>query len=65
MAPAEAASPRFRDLVPEDAILERISHGHIFTEGPVWNAREGALYFNSLSAVANIAYLCVAQSSLL
>lgn len=45
MAPAEAASPRFHDLVPEDAVLERISHGHVFTEGPVWNAREGALYF--------------------
>jgi gluconolactonase len=43
--PTEAASPRFRDLIPEDAVLERISHGHVFTEGPVWNAREGALYF--------------------
>ena len=45
MGPAEATTARFHDLVPEDAVLERISHGHIFTEGPVWNAREGALYF--------------------
>ena len=35
----------FHDLVPEDAVLDRISHGHVLTEGPVWNAREGALYF--------------------
>lgn len=39
----EALSPRFRDLVPDDAVLERISTGHLFTEGPVWIAREGCL----------------------
>jgi gluconolactonase len=42
---SEASSPQFHDLVPRDAVLERVSHGHIFNEGPVWNAREGALYF--------------------
>ncbi len=42
---SEASSPYFRDLVPNNAVLERVSHGHIFTEGPVWNAREGLLYF--------------------
>jgi len=45
---SEAASDKFRKLVPADAVLERVSHGHIFTEGPVWNAREGALYFTDI-----------------
>jgi gluconolactonase len=44
----ESSSPKFRDLVPEEAVLERVSHGHIFTEGPVWNAREGALYWTDI-----------------
>ena len=39
----EAHSARFRDLVPEDVVVERISDGHLFTEGPVWDARSGAL----------------------
>lgn len=39
---------RFRDIASEDAVLERISHGHIFTEGPVWSAREGALYWTDI-----------------
>ncbi|MCZ6489664.1 MAG: SMP-30/gluconolactonase/LRE family protein, partial [Acidobacteria bacterium] len=42
---SEAGSQHFHDLVPNDAVLERVAHGHIFTEGPVWNAREGVLYF--------------------
>ena len=42
---SEASSQHFHDLLPKDAVLERVSHGHIFTEGPVWNVREGALYF--------------------
>jgi gluconolactonase len=45
---AEAASTQFRDIVPESAVLEHVSHGHIFTEGPVWNAREGALYWTDI-----------------
>jgi gluconolactonase len=44
----DARTPRFRDIASEDTILERVSHGHIFTEGPVWNAREGALYFTDI-----------------
>ena len=39
---------RFHDIVPKDAVLERVSHGHIFTEGPVWNSREGALYWTEV-----------------
>lgn len=45
---SEANSPTFYDIVPKDAVLERVSHGHIFTEGPVWNAREGALYWTDI-----------------
>jgi gluconolactonase len=44
----EAASPKFHDIAPKDASLQRVSHGHIFTEGPVWNAREGALYWTDI-----------------
>ena len=40
---SEAAQPSFRDIVPEDAVVEQVSTGHIFTEGPVWDPREGAL----------------------
>jgi gluconolactonase len=49
---AEAAAGKFAakfyDIVPKTAVLERVSHGHIFTEGPVWNAREGALYWTDI-----------------
>ncbi len=45
---SEANSPRFHDIVPKDAVLERVSHGHIFTEGPVWSVREGALYWTDI-----------------
>jgi gluconolactonase len=44
----EANSEKFCEIVSEKAILERISHGHIFTEGPVWNVREGALYWTDI-----------------
>lgn len=44
----ESVSKKFDELVPKNAVLERISHGHIFTEGPVWNAREGALYWTDI-----------------
>lgn len=40
---SEALAPRFRELVPEDATVEVLSTGHLFTEGPVWVAREGVL----------------------
>jgi gluconolactonase len=40
---SEAAQPSFRDIVPEDAVVEQVSTGHLFTEGPVWDPREGAL----------------------
>lgn len=45
---SEANSDKFRRLVPADAVLERVSHGHIFTEGPVWKANEAALYWTDI-----------------
>ncbi|MDH3443588.1 MAG: SMP-30/gluconolactonase/LRE family protein, partial [Deltaproteobacteria bacterium] len=45
---SEANSPRFHDIVPKNAVLERVSHGHILTEGPVWSARESALYWTDI-----------------
>jgi len=43
MSDVEAATEEFAELVPLDTVVERISTGHLFTEGPVWNAREGFL----------------------
>lgn len=42
-AAAEPASEVFVDLVPRDVTVERISTGHLFTEGPVWDAAHGRL----------------------
>ena len=44
----EALSPRFHDMVARDAALEKIAEGFQFTEGPVWDAREGCLYFSDI-----------------
>jgi len=37
------------ELIPEDAIAEQISTGHLFTEGPVWDARLGALLWSDIA----------------
>ncbi len=39
----EMASSGFNRIVSDSATLDRVSHGYIFTEGPVWNARENYL----------------------
>ena len=39
----EAFRPEFRRLVPENAAFSRVATGLTFTEGPVWNYREGHL----------------------
>jgi len=41
--PAGGAAAAFAELVPADPVVERISGGHLFTEGPVWDARGGRL----------------------
>lgn len=45
----EAASPAFHELVPADVLVERISGGHLFTEGPVWDARRGRLLWSDIA----------------
>jgi gluconolactonase len=37
--------PRIEEIVPRDAVLERVAGGFEFTEGPVWH--DGALLFSS------------------
>ncbi len=46
-APYELAEldPRIENVVPRQAVLERVAGGFEFTEGPVW--RDGALLFSS------------------
>ncbi|MFQ5873150.1 MAG: SMP-30/gluconolactonase/LRE family protein [Dehalococcoidia bacterium] len=41
-------SPGFERIVPENATLDRIAYGCIFTEGPVWNGREGYLAWTDI-----------------
>jgi gluconolactonase len=43
-----AKSPRLHDLIAADAKLEEIASGCVFTEGPVWVASQGALYFSDM-----------------
>ena len=40
--------PRFDRLVPNNARLEKISEGHKWVEGPVWNRKEGYLLFSDI-----------------
>lgn len=44
----EAKSTAFHELVASDAKLEKIADGFQFTEGPLWDAREGCLYFSDI-----------------
>jgi gluconolactonase len=44
----EVISPRFNELVPAGAALEKIAVGFQFTEGPVWDARRGCLLFSDI-----------------
>ena len=63
-APDQAAStgvgfilrvdPRFDDLVPADARIERVADGFVFIEGPVWIRDESRLLFSDVDA--NILY---------
>ncbi|UCE63520.1 MAG: SMP-30/gluconolactonase/LRE family protein [Nitrospirota bacterium] len=41
----EAVSSRFDRIISSDATLEKITDGHIFTEGPVWNSRDKSLTY--------------------
>jgi len=42
--------PRFDQLVPKDAQLERIADGFTWVEGPVWHGQGGYLLFSDIPA---------------
>jgi gluconolactonase len=44
----EITSPRFRELLPAGTALEKLADGFQFTEGPLWDAREGCLRFSDI-----------------
>ena len=44
--------PRFDQLVPKDANLERIADGFTWVEGPVWHKQGGYLLFSDIPANA-------------
>ena len=44
--------PRFDQLVPKEAQLERIADGFTWVEGPVWDKRGGYLLFSDIPANA-------------
>ena len=50
MARIEAAHLEFNQIIPEDAQIETIAEGFIFTEGPLWDARGKRLLFSDIPA---------------
>jgi len=40
----------FNDIVPKDSKLEKIATGFVFTEGPIWDASQGCLFFSDIPA---------------
>lgn len=40
--------PRFDQLVPKDAVLEKIADGFTWVEGPVWDRERGYLLFSDI-----------------
>ncbi len=44
----ERVDPRFDDLVPADARIERLADGFVFIEGPVWIQDESRLVFSDV-----------------
>src|SRR4051812_34741961 len=43
-------SPSLNRLLPADPEIERVATGFRFTEGPLWDPREGALLFSDIPA---------------
>src|SRR5262249_50776954 len=44
----ERLAPRFDRLVPADARVERIAEGFDWSEGPVWDKKQGRLLFSDV-----------------
>jgi gluconolactonase len=49
MGDVESLADELDELVSPDATVERISTGHLFTEGPVWNERHGFLLWSDIA----------------
>lgn len=49
-ATLERLDPRLDDILPIATPVERIATGFIFTEGPVWDRRDGSLLFSGPNA---------------
>jgi gluconolactonase len=47
-APMDIFEREARALLPQDASLERLADGFVFTEGPVWNFRTSVLVFSDI-----------------
>src|SRR4051812_35412774 len=46
MKPLEVRNPGIHELIADDAAVERVAGGLVFTEGPVWKG--GALLFSDI-----------------
>ena len=44
----ERIDPRFDEIVPKDARVERIAEGYDWSEGPVWDKATGTLLFSDV-----------------
>ena len=44
----EALDPRFADIVPEGAVVEVLTQGHLWTEGPVWVPELGSVLYSDI-----------------
>ncbi|MCG8412638.1 MAG: SMP-30/gluconolactonase/LRE family protein [Pseudomonadales bacterium] len=48
----DRVAPAFDELVPPDAVIEKLAGDFAFTEGPVWDRRNNQLYFSDLRSNA-------------
>lgn len=39
---------KFKKIVPEESQLEKLATGFMFTEGPIWDAANGCLFFSDI-----------------
>ena len=44
----ERLDPRFDALIPPGAVLEKVADGIVWSEGPLWDAKDGSLLFSDV-----------------
>src|SRR6516162_2985470 len=44
----ERLDPRFDDLIPKYAKLEKLAEGFAWSEGPIWNRKDGFVLFSDI-----------------